>query len=192
LRAASIEPVSLYNVSAAPSGSTVRVALSRDAAGQAQRAIAALFDVPFVKNVTIVDEDIDVFSDADITWAMATRFRVDVDLVTKPGCRPFAKLDPMVDENNLLTKIGFDATAPANTPDRIDFWRPTPLQLATGSPPVTIRQALERGPQFFAQLLASTGSTDGREVAVALEELRRQGLVERGTDGEWALSASSR
>ena len=31
------------------------------------------------------------------------------------------------------------------------------------------------------------GSTDGREIALALDELRERGLLTRLPDGEWAL-----
>lgn len=36
------------------------------------------------KNIVVVDDDIDIFSDADIWWAMATRFQGDRDLIVIP------------------------------------------------------------------------------------------------------------
>ena len=51
-----------------------RVALKRGAAGQARLAIAALFALPTVKHAFIVDEDVDVFSDEEMEWAMAVAF----------------------------------------------------------------------------------------------------------------------
>ena len=38
---------------------------------------AALFAIPFLKHVYVADEDVDVFSDDDVEWAMANRFRAD-------------------------------------------------------------------------------------------------------------------
>ncbi len=187
LRAAGIEPAALYNVPAAPAGSTVRVALSKDAATTARAAIDALFGVPFVKFVVVVDEDIDIFSDDDVSWALAVRFRADRDLVKIDGFRPFAKLDPTVSEDNLLTKIAFDATAWPGTPDQIDFWRPEPAVLRADRAHTSLERALAEGPKHFIELLQQTGSTDGREIAVALEQLRQANAVTRLPNGEWTL-----
>jgi hypothetical protein len=39
----------------------------------------------------------------------------------------------------------------------------------------------------FGELVAVLGSSDGREIALALDGLREQDLVTRLTNGEWAL-----
>jgi hypothetical protein len=51
-----------------------------------------------------------------------------------------------------------------------------------------VRQALEGGPRYFAELMDLVGSKDGREVALALDELREQGVLTRLDDGQWKLA----
>ena len=43
--------------------------------GEARLAISALHAIPRVKHIFIVDDDVDVFSDEQMEWAMATRFQ---------------------------------------------------------------------------------------------------------------------
>ena len=107
LRAARIEPVAI-NFSLASNGRQhARVALKRGAPGQARLAIAALFSLPSVKHAFVVDEDVDVFSDDEMEWAMATRFRADRDMIVATDMPGFYA-DPTADENGRITKAGFD------------------------------------------------------------------------------------
>jgi len=46
---------------------------------------------------------------------------------------------------------------------------------------------LESGPMFFSELMAALGSKDGREIAVALDQLREDGTLTRLKEGQWAL-----
>ena len=46
-----------------------------------------------VKHVFAVDDDIDIFSDAQMDWALATRFQADRDLIVASGFRA-VPLDP--------------------------------------------------------------------------------------------------
>ena len=63
-----------------------------------------------LKQVTIVDEDIDPNSAESVEYAMATRFQADKDLVIIKNVRG-SSLDPSSDQKNLKTaKIGIDAT----------------------------------------------------------------------------------
>ena len=62
--------------------------------GEVRNAIAAVFGSNAdVKHVFVVDDDIDVFSDAQMDWALATRFQADRDLVVASGFRA-VPLDP--------------------------------------------------------------------------------------------------
>ena len=65
-----------------------------------------------LKQVTVVDEDIDP-NDADaVEYAMATRFQADRDLLVLKKVRG-SSLDPSSDQKKLLTaKMGIDATRP--------------------------------------------------------------------------------
>jgi UbiD family decarboxylase len=189
LEAAGLHPTAVCHVGAAPHGSQLRVALRRREPGQARKAIAALFAIPIVKHVTIVDDDIDVYSDADVAWAHTTRLRPDRDVVIESGFPGRVGLDHTVDQAGTISKIGFDATAAYDAPDDVEHWRPLP-PLLEQQPAcyTTVRDALEAGPKFFVQLMQALGSDDGREIAVELERLRRAGLVDRLANGEWRLT----
>ena len=59
----------------------VRVSMRQRVPGEARNAIAACFGaLANVKNVFVVDPDIDIFSDEQMDWALATRFQADRDL----------------------------------------------------------------------------------------------------------------
>ncbi|MBI2955189.1 MAG: UbiD family decarboxylase [Chloroflexi bacterium] len=81
--------------------------------GQPREAImAALASSYIVKHVIVVDDDIDIYDDRWVLWAVATRSQWDRDMVIFPrsyGCQ----LDPTSGERGLSTKGGIDATKPA-------------------------------------------------------------------------------
>ena len=84
--------------------------------GDGKKAIEAAFEGhKSMKHVTIVDEDVDVYSPTAMEWALATRFQGDKDLVIKPD-QPGSSLDPSgkhePGKKTLTTKVGFDATIP--------------------------------------------------------------------------------
>ena len=54
----------------------------------------------------------------------------------------------------------------------------------------TVEQALGAGPMFYADIVESLGSEDGREVASALDELRQAGKLSRDRDGRYSLAAA--
>ena len=140
-----------------------------------------------VKHAFIVDDDIDVYSSEEMEWAMAARFRADRDLVQASGLPGFYA-DPNADGNRTVAKLGFDLTRPAGEPDTIENRRAFPRRIGDAPPRYqTARQALEGGPKYFAQIMDLLGSKDGREVALALDELREQGVLSRLDTGEWML-----
>ena len=63
-----------------------------------------------LKQVTVVDEDIDPNNAESVEYAMATRFQADKDLIIITNVRG-SSLDPSSDQKKLKTaKIGIDAT----------------------------------------------------------------------------------
>ena len=83
-----------------------------------KKAIEAAFNGhKSMKHVTIVDEDVDIFNPNAVEWALATRFQGDKDMIVKPD-QPGSSLDPSGKQEPgkkaLTTKIGFDATIPAD------------------------------------------------------------------------------
>jgi 3-polyprenyl-4-hydroxybenzoate decarboxylase len=164
----------------------VRVALRRGRRGEARHAISALHAIPRVKHVFVVDDDVDVFSDEQMEWAMSTRFRAGSDIVMATGYPGFY-MDPTRDANGLVDKVGFDLTAPYGVPDTIETRRPRAPRFNGQKRCATAREALASGPMFFSQIMEALGSKDGREVALELHAIHEQGLLTRLADGEWAL-----
>jgi UbiD family decarboxylase len=64
------------------------------------------------KHVFVVDKDIDIYNPLEVSWAMATRFQGDVDMMIKER-ETGSSLDPSAETGtHLTTKIGFDLTKP--------------------------------------------------------------------------------
>ena len=92
-----------------------------DEGRQRQAALLAFSAFPELKQVILVDEDVDLFDTNDVLWAMTTRMQADVDIVTIPGvrCHP---LDPSNDpacswsirDHGIACKTIYDATVPFN------------------------------------------------------------------------------
>ena len=80
---------------------------------------AALEGHPSMKQVIIVDDDIDISDPVRVEWAMMTRWQPDNDTVIISAQRG-SSLDPSRGEDGLTSKVGFDATIPIDA-DRSDF-----------------------------------------------------------------------
>jgi UbiD family decarboxylase len=63
----------------------------------------------YLKLVIVVDDDIDVFDESDVLWAIATRVQADRDLLVVSGSLG-AILDPSAGPDGLTAKLGIDAT----------------------------------------------------------------------------------
>jgi 2,5-furandicarboxylate decarboxylase 1 len=187
LRAAKIAPAAVYAVDSVSVGQHVRVALDPAAApGQARAVISALFALPGMKHVVVVDSDIDVRDDAEVEWALSTRFRADRDLMVADGFPGFYS-DPTISAEGTLAKVGFDATA-GLPGDSMEEWRPTPPQVSRERRAGSVREALQDGPLYFREIMDALGSDDGREVALELDELREEGALTRGPNWQWQLA----
>ena len=94
-----------------PSPFTCYVSIEQRVVGQAKNAImAALGGDLYMKRVVVVDHDVDVFDDRQMTWAIATRCQPDRDLVVVTHARG-SDLDPSTREDGYTAKWGVDATA---------------------------------------------------------------------------------
>jgi len=164
----------------------LRVALRQRYPGEAVNAIAAVFgSVADVKNVFVVDEDIDVFSDEQMEWALATRFQPARDLTVVSGARAMP-LDPSLDGSRVGSKAGFNLTLPFGRRGDSEFAVPkTPVMKEMGN--LSVKEAMSVGPRTFYELMQASGTTDGRDVVVALDELRQQRALQRMADGKYAL-----
>lgn len=78
--------------------------------GQVRRVInLALALDTRLKMVTVVDDDIDIRSPREVSWAIATRYQPDGDTVVVEDTEAYV-IDPSAAERGRGSKIGFDAT----------------------------------------------------------------------------------
>ena len=156
----------------------VRVQLETRAPGDARNAIAAVFGcLVNVKHVFVVDPDVDIWSDEQMEWALATRFQADRDLVVEGGFRAIP-LDPSLRGATSGAKAGFDLTMRESAP--------TPLPPKYEGPRFdSVEAALAHGPKHFVELMAARASRDGREIVRDLETLRSR--LGRDPEGRYIL-----
>ena len=88
------------------------ISMKRTAEGQGKQAILTALGLDHcLKLVVVVDDDVNVFNEAEVLWALSTRFQADQDLVMVPGTMGVI-LDPSASENGLTARMGMDATKP--------------------------------------------------------------------------------
>src|SRR5262249_38996850 len=154
----------------------VRVSLRQRNPGEARNAIAAVFcSSGDVKHVFVVDDDIDVFSDEKIDWALATRFQADRDFVMASGFR-CVPLDPSLHGSRTGAKAGFDCTKPLGKGDSVEFTVPNAPKLPQRARQ-TLEAALAAGPATYLELMAALGTRDGREILRDFDKLYAQGRL---------------
>jgi UbiD family decarboxylase len=173
------EPVAIYAPPATGGIYNVRIAMRQRVPGEARNAIAAAFGSQAnVKNVFVVDPDIDIFSDEQMEWALATRFQPDRDFVVASGFRTIP-LDPsLASHSSLGAKAGYDCTMPIGARKSLEAEIPEPPKYE-GARFASVADALREGPKFFEELMTAVGSDDGREIVLELEDLRGRGQLKR-------------
>ncbi len=93
------------------------VSISKNKEGDGVNAIMAAFTGhTSMKSVIVVDEDIDIFDDREVEWAVATRMQAD-KIIRIPGAAG-SSLDPSA--HGTTWKVGYDATLPLHA-DRTPF-----------------------------------------------------------------------
>jgi 3-polyprenyl-4-hydroxybenzoate decarboxylase len=138
--------------------------------------------------VFVVDPDIDIFSDEQMEWALATRFQPDRDFVVASAFRTIP-LDPsLASHGSLGAKAGYDLTMPMGSQRKLEAEIPAPPHYQ-GARFASVEVALRDGPKYFEALMTATGSDDGREIVRELDALRRQGRLKRETaEGRYSLA----
>ena len=167
----------------------VRIAMTQRVPGEARNAIAAVMGcLANVKHVFVVDPDIDIFSDEQMEWALATRFQADRNLVVQSGMRSMP-LDPSVAGARSWAKAGFDMTLPF-----LASGQSRPIALRVPEPPrypgarrESLEAVLVEGPKYFEELMAALGGRDGRDIVRALEGMETGGNVIRDEKGRYLL-----
>ncbi len=186
LQTAVREPRAVYATASSGGNYNVRIQMRQRVPGEAQNAISAVFGcLANVKNVFVVDPDIDIFSDAEMDWALATRFQADRDLVVHRGMRALP-LDPSLDPGKRTgAKAGFDLTVAFGRSGMDALIPEAPTYGSRRFP--SLRAALEDGPKRFEELIAAAGSRDGREIVLELERLRAELPITRDELGRYTL-----
>jgi 2,5-furandicarboxylate decarboxylase 1 len=97
------------------------VKIDKRSQGEPKNIIMGAFGGHYdIKQVVVVDMDVNIDDESEIEWAVATRFQADRDLVLVSGAQG-SRLDPSSD-NGISAKMGIDATKPLST-DAMEFKR---------------------------------------------------------------------
>ncbi len=98
--------------------SHIYISLKKRAEGEPkQAAMAAFVTESSIKHAIVVDDDIDVFNEADVLWCLAMRFQADRDLAIIQNTlgshlNPTAYGHDRLQKGPMETKLIFDATKP--------------------------------------------------------------------------------
>ena len=103
----------------------VKKSMPSDEGRQRQMALLAFSAFSELKNVFLVDEDVDPFDMNDVLWAMNTRLQGDQDIITIPGvrCHPLdpsndPDFSPSIRDHGIACKTIYDCTVPYDLKDR--------------------------------------------------------------------------
>lgn len=106
------------------------VSIAKNKEGDGVNAIMAAFaGHTSMKNVIVVDDDIDIFDDREVEWAVATRMQAD-KIIRIPGAAG-SSLDPSAGKTTW--KVGFDATLPMDA-DRAPYVKATVPEKTASKP----------------------------------------------------------
>lgn len=132
-----------------PSGAShnARVSIRVKHPGDGRNALVAALSSSWVKMVMVFDDDIDVFDDKMVEWALATRYQADRDTIILTGMR-CAPIEPSLPphEGSLVTtaKLGIDATRRYDKPANIFDIPRTPFAAEPLKDPEQERSGMNR------------------------------------------------
>jgi UbiD family decarboxylase len=96
----------------------VVVSIKKRSQEEARNVILALLSLGIgLKQVTVVDEDIDVYDPLQVEWALSTRMQPDRDIIIIPRL-VCSTLDPSVPAPRITAGWGIDATMPTGDNER--------------------------------------------------------------------------
>ncbi len=171
-----------------------RISFKQTRPGEVRAAMAAVFaNISHTKHLFLYDDDVDIFDERQVGWAMSTRFQADRDMVVYEGLFG-QRMDNSLDGRRDGVKAGFDCT--------VRFGRENSIMLKTARAQhfdhaparfQTVEQALEKSDGlYFMELVAALGSDDGREIAAALDELRQLGKMGRDRFGRYHATQAAK
>ena len=86
------------------------IQIERDNPGTAKNlAMAAMAAHINIRNVIVVDRDIDIFQPSELHWAITNRVSWEEDIFSVPLAQGH-EMDPTADKRGISTKVGIDAT----------------------------------------------------------------------------------
>ena len=108
----------------------LHVQMRKTREGQAKNVIMGAFGGHYdLKQVIVVDDDVDLHKPAEVEWAVATRFQADRDLVVVAGAQgsaldpsttiAFAGNKPPLEWQGFGAKMGLDATRPLSSSEHV-------------------------------------------------------------------------
>lgn len=184
--------------------------------GDGKNAMMAALSVADMKHVTIVDEEIDVFDQMDVEWAVATRVQADEDVLIISGARS-KPLDPSLTiipgKIPTTAKMGIDATISDHIPreryERIAYAYADQIKLEdvlgdggdkAPLPDVSddviaalsekVKAAIEVEPLYYAELAEKFAAEGFQAVGRALGQLHEEGILWQDKIGKFCLKGS--
>ena len=93
--------------------SQIYIQIKKRKEGEAADALlAALATSEYTKQAFVFDDDINIFDEREVLWAMCTRTQWDTAITLARNARA-SGLDPLASDENSTTKVGIDCTKPA-------------------------------------------------------------------------------
>ena len=184
------EPVACFATPSSGGMYNVRVSIRQRVPGEARNAIAAVFgSMAEAKQVFVFDDDIDVFSDEQCDWALATRYQGDRDTIQGSGFR-VVPLDPSLGGGSAPAPRSA-STAPSRSAsgNSLEWGVPMPpvMPKANGHGKKSVADTLAAGPASFLELMIAAGSRDGREIVRELDALYAADKLTRNESGRYVL-----
>jgi 2,5-furandicarboxylate decarboxylase 1 len=120
-----VRKIRLFNL-----GLIAVVQIKKESEADSRDIMDDLLSNPFIKMVTVVDEDIDPYNDQEVNWAVSTRVQPKRDIVIKEKMDGLV-IDPSTSEHKVLvdffstlitktSKLGIDATKPLEDHERYE------------------------------------------------------------------------
>jgi len=143
----------------------------------------------FPKYAVVVDDDIDIYDDEQIIWAMTYRAQPSEDILILNDLKAIP-LDPSLQSEMppvSTSKMGFDATIPIDRPrNRFEPCLP-PKPSNIKKPDISEEELLKMldEPKYFIELAENYSGEVYREFLKLFGKLREKGLIKRDQQGRY-------
>ncbi|MCS6770295.1 MAG: UbiD family decarboxylase [Candidatus Caldarchaeum sp.] len=163
------------------------------AVGDSKTALALLLTSSrqaFPKYAVVVDDDINIYDDEDVIWAMTFRSQPSEDAVILKDLKAIP-LDPSLSterEHVSTSKMGFDATVPLEAAkERFERCMPVerpPSSFKAEASDEEVLEMLEK-PRYFGEMALNYSGHAYRQFLKVLGRLRETGVVARDNLGRY-------